>query len=117
MCPSAKAGVRTPAFAVVRNLDVDRVELEPPLFAKPIAEGTSKGIGPRSRIDRLRELPEVCADLIARFHQPVLVEEFLPGREFTVGIVGTGARAEVIGALEVKLLATASPQAPAPMMQ
>jgi D-alanine-D-alanine ligase len=103
-----KAGIPTPPFTVVRTLeDASQVALEPPLFAKPIAEGTSKGIGPRSRIDRMRDLPNVCADLIARYRQPVLVEEFLPGREFTVGIVGTGARAEVIGALEVALLSGA----------
>jgi D-alanine-D-alanine ligase len=101
-----KAGIATPPFAVVR-MPEQPVKLEPPLFAKPIAEGTSKGIGPRSRVERLDDLPGVCADLMERFRQPVLVEEFLPGRELTVGIVGTGARAEVIGALEVRLLSTA----------
>ena len=37
------------------------------------------------------------AELLERFHQPVLVETFLPGREFTVGIVGTGVEAEASG--------------------
>jgi D-alanine-D-alanine ligase len=41
------------------------------------------------------------------FHQPVLVESFLPGREFTVGIVGTGSKAEVLGTMEVILGARA----------
>ena len=103
-----KAGVHTPPFAVVRaKEDAERVMLEPPLFAKPIAEGTSKGIGPRSVVERRSDLPDVCAELLARYRQPVLVEELLPGRELTVGIVGTGARAEVVGALEVQLMAGA----------
>jgi D-alanine-D-alanine ligase len=37
----------------------------------------------------------------------VLIETFLPGREFTVGIAGTGAEAEVLGSMEVLLLAGA----------
>ena len=41
------------------------------------------------------------ATLLAKFHQPVLVEEFLPGREFTVGIIGTGDDAAVLGVSEI----------------
>ena len=43
----------------------------------------------------------MAADLLARFAQPVLVETFLPGREFTVGIVGTGEDAVVLGVSEI----------------
>ena len=42
-----------------------------------------------------RQLAAVCRELLAKFNQPVLVETYLPGREFTVGIVGSGADAEV----------------------
>jgi D-alanine-D-alanine ligase len=45
----------------------------------------------------------LCAELLRDFKQPVIVEEFLPGREFTVGIVGTGPLAEAIGTLEMGL--------------
>lgn len=41
--------------------------------------------------------------LLQKYKQPVLVEEYLPGREFTVGIVGTGNKAKVIGVMEVIL--------------
>src|ERR1700759_982988 len=46
-----------------------------------------------------------AADLLARFHQPVLVETYLPGREFTVAITGTGAEATVLGVSEIVPLA------------
>ena len=45
----------------------------------------------------------VCGALLTRYRQPVLIEEFLPGREFTVGLVGTGPEAEAIGTMEVHL--------------
>lgn len=97
-------GVPTTDFAVVGcEADVDRVRLNYPLFAKPIAEGTAKGIDVKSKIDGPRELREKCRDLLTRFRQPVLVEPYLSGREFTVGITGTGERATAIGTLEVVL--------------
>ncbi|MCB9653963.1 MAG: D-alanine--D-alanine ligase [Deltaproteobacteria bacterium] len=101
----AKAGVATPAFEVVTSPEPRLPSsMSVPLFAKPVAEGTSKGIGPSSIIREPAAIQEVCADLLDRFQQPVLVESFLEGREFTVGIVGTGDRARVLGSLEVLLL-------------
>jgi D-alanine-D-alanine ligase len=98
------AGVPTPDFAVVEGAaDIARIALPFPLFAKPIAEGTGKGVSPASRIADRRRLGAVCRDLLKRFDQPVLVETFLPGREFTVGVLGTGDQAVAIGALEVIL--------------
>lgn len=103
-------GVPTPDFAVVEaEGDIDRIALPYPLFAKPIAEGTGKGVSPASRIADRRQLRPVCRDLLKRFDQPVLVETFLPGREFTVGVLGTGERAEAVGALEVILKDNAEP--------
>ena len=99
------AGVPTPDFAMVEQVeDVDRVQLPLPLFAKPMAEGTGKGITAASKIKDRGALRKVCGELLARYRQPVLVETFLPGREFTVGIVGTGPEAQVIGSMEVLLL-------------
>jgi len=96
------AGVPTAPFALVeRSEDIDGVDLPFPLFVKPVGEGTGKGITTRSRVENRAELDGVCRELLTAFRQPVLVETFLPGREFTVGIVGTGPEAEAIGGMEV----------------
>ena len=106
------AGVPTPSFHVVESPgDTARVQLSYPLFAKPLAEGTGKGVTPKSRIDDPGRLREVCAELLTTYRQPVIVEEYLPGREFTTGIVGTGLDAEAIGTMEVILLDSAEAHA------
>lgn len=102
------AGVPTPDFFVVDQIeDVERVNLPYPLFAKPVAEGTGKGVTAASRATDLAGLRRVCADLLTRFRQSVLVETYLSGREFTVGISGTGSKAKALGTLEIILLAGA----------
>ena len=74
-----------------------------PVFAKPLQEGTGIGIGPTSRIDDAEQLAGRVLDLLQRHRQPVLVERFLPGREFTTGVVGTGADARVVGTMELSV--------------
>ncbi|MFO7569573.1 MAG: hypothetical protein R6W75_07220 [Smithellaceae bacterium] len=97
-------GIPTPDFAVITDPeDIDQVRLPYPLFAKPVAEGTGKGITSMSKIDNAADLKNVCLNLLKAFGQPVLVEAYLPGREFTVGIVGTGRQAQAIGVMEVLL--------------
>jgi D-alanine-D-alanine ligase len=96
------AGLATPAFAVLENAaDAAAVNLPYPLFAKPVAEGTGKGITPASKIESPLELTKTVDGLLAKFRQPVLVETFLPGREFTIGVTGTGGDAGVIGCMEI----------------
>lgn len=74
-----------------------------PLFAKPLAEGSSKGIGTSNKIKSIESLCEVVNSL--RNSSPsslgVLIEKYLPGREFTVGILGTGEDAWVVGVDEI----------------
>ncbi|MBK5208138.1 MAG: hypothetical protein JJE44_01375 [Flavobacteriaceae bacterium] len=95
-------GVNTPAFKVISQLsDMQNINLQYPLFAKPISEGTGKGIDAKSVINSVEELQKVCTNLLSKFNQPVLVEEYLPGREFTVGILGSGEDAFVPGAMEI----------------
>lgn len=105
-----QAGVPTPRSWIVHSaIDLPDGQLEYPLFAKPIAEGTGKGISASSRITSPEQLRDVCELLLRRFDQPVLVEAFLPGREFTVGLLGTGEQSRVLGTLEIVLRPAAEP--------
>ena len=101
-------GIATADFAVVESAaDIEAVRLPFPLFVKPVAEGSSKGISASSKIHTEEDLQRQCRDLLDRFQQPVLVEPFLSGREFTVGMIGTGREAASVGVLEILLNANA----------
>ena len=105
-------GIPTPDFAVINNdAEIDKVNLPFPLFAKPVAEGTSKGITALSKITNFEELNRICKHILRTFKQPALIETYLPGREFTVGILGTGKDAKVLGVIEVILKPTAEQNA------
>ena len=67
-----------------------------PLFAKPVHEGSSKGITERNFIASADALEPVVLDLLERYQQPVIVETFLPGAEFTCGVLGNRGSAHVL---------------------
>jgi len=108
------AGVPTPEFYVVQSMDDIMSEKRFhenifPLFVKPLTEGTGKGITSESIVRDLDALKRQCGNLLGRFGQPVLAERYLPGREFTAGITGTGEKAECIGVMEITLNKEAEP--------
>jgi len=82
-------GVPTPAFQVM-STGKERLDknLRFPLIVKPNAEGTSKGIGPESVCDNEEQLRVIARELIERYDQRALVEEYITGREFTIGLLG-----------------------------
>jgi D-alanine-D-alanine ligase len=92
--------VPTADWALVRSAaDLARVPArawEFPLFAKPVHEGSSKGITERNLATSPQALEAIVTELLERYDQPVLVERFLPGAEFTCGVLGNGARARVL---------------------
>ena len=100
---AASYGVPTaPDVCVERLADLDARPLPPfPLIAKPACEGSSMGIHKDSRCENRGELQEHVASLLAQYAGPVMVEQFLTGVEATVGIVGTGAEAHVLGIMEI----------------
>ncbi|CAG0950399.1 D-alanine-D-alanine ligase [Anaerolineales bacterium] len=65
-----------------------RAELNFPLFVKPAREGTGMGVDMNALVNNEKELRERVTYIINTYQQPALVETFLPGREFTVGILG-----------------------------
>lgn len=76
-------------------------DLKWPLFVKPSIEGTSKGINQKAIVSSQESLIEQIQWIIQEYKQPALIEEYLPGPEFTVGILGTGSQARILGALEI----------------
>jgi D-alanine-D-alanine ligase len=102
------AKIPTPDFYVAeKESDEIPVSFPPPFFIKPVAEGTGKGISPQSILRHARDLVPACNAMLRAYRQPVLVERYLSGREFTVGVIGTGVDADVLGTIEVILLAGA----------
>jgi D-alanine-D-alanine ligase len=96
--------IPTPDFVILdAPEDISKVKLPFPLFAKPVAEGTGKGIDAASKINSQEELEQVCERIFEMNRQPVIIEAYLPGREFTVGIAGTGKDAVALGVAEIFL--------------
>ncbi len=95
-------GVPTADFRIVNGVEeVDAIDLPFPLFVKPVAEGSSKGVSDKSLVKDRQALRDICAHVLKTYRQPALVETFLPGREFTVGILGSGPQCRVLGVMEV----------------
>lgn len=102
------AGVPTSDFCVYESVeDLADLRFGAPFFVKPVAEGTGKGCSAKSIVRDRADLAGVCNDLVARFRQPALIEPYLGGREFTVGVTGTGRQAKVVASMEIVLLSNA----------
>lgn len=95
-------GLPTADFAVLECAEAAlHARLPLPAFVKPIAEGTGKGCEAGSLVRDRAALAGAVERLVARFGQPAIAEAYLPGREFTVGIVGTGDEAEIVAVMEI----------------
>jgi D-alanine-D-alanine ligase len=76
--------------------DATRRRLRLPLFVKPVHEGSSKGITERNFCPTIQELETQIAFLLETYAQPVIVEEYLPGDEFTCAVLGNGDEARLL---------------------
>ena len=94
-------GILTPEFQLMQT---GRERLSPnlkfPVIVKPNAEGSSKGIGSASVCDDEARLRTLVRELAEKYDQPALVEEYITGREFTVGLLG-GSRPRVLPPMEI----------------
>lgn len=98
----ASAGLATPEYAIITSeAELDALELPLPLIAKPLFEGSSMGIRTRSRIAEATQIRPTILGILSDYQQPVLVEVFQTGPELTVGVLGTGPEARVLGMMEV----------------
>ncbi|WP_428269544.1 D-alanine--D-alanine ligase family protein [Haliangium sp.] len=94
--------ILTPKFQV---METGRERLDPalcfPLIVKPNAEGSSKGIGNTNVVDDEESLRAAVRSVLNRYRQPAIIEEYISGREFTVGLLGD-KRPRVLPAMEIR---------------
>jgi len=98
-------GIQTPNFQLMttgkERLLKDFTKF--PLIVKPVAEGSSKGVVSKSVCNTESELREVVREILEKYQQPALVEDYIAGREFTVGLLGE-KRPKVLVPMEVVFL-------------
>jgi len=96
-------GVRTPRSQVIAGSeDIGAAaSLHFPLIVKPNAEGSSKGISDVSIVSDAAELRRLVEQDLRLYGEPMLAEEYVDGREFTVGILGNGKETHVFPPMEI----------------
>ncbi len=101
----SRYSIPTPKFAVIgdrEDADVDLTRyLAFPMIVKPLYEGSSKGIRQDSVVYNSDELRAKVLSVKEVYSQPVLVEEYLGGREFTVAVLGNGGDLRVLPIVEI----------------
>ncbi|MBN2408297.1 MAG: ATP-grasp domain-containing protein [Candidatus Aminicenantes bacterium] len=95
--------IPTPAFWVVENEAGISLRVKLPAIVKPLHEGSSKGIKDNSVVRDRRELKARVREIQSLYRQPVIIEPFLTGREFTVGALGNPPNIEVLPIVEIDL--------------
>jgi D-alanine-D-alanine ligase len=96
--------IPTPAFHVIASLEeLERTSVEFPSVVKPLHEGSSKGIVDSSIVRSRSELSEQVRRILNDYAEPALVEKFLPGREFTVALIGNEPSVRVFPIVEIRL--------------
>jgi len=94
--------IPTAPFVVVHDLK-KKLEFPPfPLIVKPLSEGSSKGIGNSALVRTPKKLKQQVTKVLTEYRQPALVEKYLPGREFTVALLGNGAKVQVLPIVEIQ---------------
>ncbi len=94
-------GVTTPKFILAESREeIPEIHMRYPLFVKPLDGRGSAGISEDNIIKKYDELPAVVGKITEKIHQPALIEEFIEGREVTVGIIGYH-NPEVLPILEI----------------
>lgn len=94
--------IRTPRYLVVRKeQDIHPAKLSFPVIVKPNAEGSSKGIPDACIASDAEQLRELAVRELRQYGGPVLVEEYIAGREFTVGLLGNQDNLRVFPPMEI----------------
>ena len=99
----ASYGVNTPKYALVRYGVPSREEaaFAYPVIIKPNSEGSSKGVSDFSIAEDAAGMKRLLAEKMAAYRQDMLLEEYISGREFTVGVLGNGDDLRVFPPMEI----------------
>ncbi|AMV72720.1 hypothetical protein JCM30471_12360 [Desulfuromonas carbonis] len=93
--------IPTPRFHVVRSLAEVPARLRYPLLVKPTLEGSSKGVTDKALVQDRKALLAQVDWVLSGYGQPALIEEYLPGREFTVALLGNGESLRTLPIVEI----------------
>jgi len=93
--------IATPAFRVIEKENDLLSNFTYPSIVKPLYEGSSKGIKNDSVVFNLKELRKKVSEIIGLYQEPAIVEKFLTGREFTVGVLGNYPQLEILPIVEI----------------
>jgi D-alanine-D-alanine ligase len=93
--------IPNPEFWVVEPGAHLPADIRLPAIVKPLYEGSSKGIKDNSVVDTREDLAARVKEIHAAYRQPVIIERFLDGREFTVGVLGNFPHTEVLPIVEI----------------
>jgi D-alanine-D-alanine ligase len=93
--------IPTPPFWVVENGSGISLRVKLPAIVKPLHEGSSKGIKDNSVVRNRSELKARVREIQALYKEPVIIEQFLTGREFTVGVLGNPPNLEILPIVEI----------------
>jgi len=95
--------IPTPAFRVVSHIsELHQHKYSFPQIVKPLHEGSSKGVFNSSVVSSSDELEREVLNVLERYREPALVEEYLGGREFTAAILGNGESVSVLPIVEIE---------------
>jgi D-alanine-D-alanine ligase len=93
--------IPTPNFQLfIKGDETPDPELKFPLIVKPNCEGSAKGINKKNVVHNLPDLKRQVKECIEIYRQEALVEEFIEGKELTVGILENG-KTRVLPILEI----------------
>jgi D-alanine-D-alanine ligase len=93
-------GILTPNYRLYQGGKAVEAGLKFPVIVKPNHEGTSKGIGGKSVVSSQEELQEAVLAQWKKYQEPILCEEYIEGKEYTIGVLGT-AQLKILGPMEI----------------
>jgi len=101
--------IYTPAYQVFKQIP-EKIMLEFPLIAKPAQEDASLGIDAHAVVYTMSQLVQSIEKLLEKYHQPILVERYIPGREFNISLMGNPPKVLAISEIDFSSIPETEPR-------